>query len=441
MKKYLLLALLPFLPFLPSITHAATITAAAGGGQWTSTSTWTGGVVPTATDDAICTNTSGNVSVGTNGVCKTLTTTGYTGTLTITDTKTLSVSGSVVLSPTTVTSGTGRLVLLAAGNLDTQGINLTWGLTLGSFTTTVLGNVDMDGLLSNSAGDSCLLTAAAPYTINVAGGFTATRRITTTNVTIILDGTGTCTGQTTSSARSCVVALTINTAGTITMTTPSITTGSTLTYTAGTIVWGTSRLDLWGNCSLLGAWPSFNDVYVNGATTLTIDNAFTAPGTVYLDNNLTMSGNYAVTVGKIITTSAATLTRVNAWTIDTMNSGYNAALTIAGDFDQTVADLGVNVVSTLKFPPGRTLTVSRSIEFDGTSDRTSLLQPTTTPNVIYLNYTGSVESQKVCKAQFSYVNASGSSTPIFNKDGRTLTSCTNIVNIGTANLLNILGFQ
>lgn len=64
----------------------ATITAAAGGGNWSATGTWVGGVVPTATDDVRLDSTSGNVTIdggsSTKNLCRDLDCTGYTGTLT-----------------------------------------------------------------------------------------------------------------------------------------------------------------------------------------------------------------------------------------------------------------------------------------------------------------------------------------------------------------------
>lgn len=61
----------------------ATITAAAGGGNWTAGGTWVGGVAPTAADDVLLTVTSGNVTADTGSVCRSVDCTGYINTLTI----------------------------------------------------------------------------------------------------------------------------------------------------------------------------------------------------------------------------------------------------------------------------------------------------------------------------------------------------------------------
>jgi hypothetical protein len=59
----------------------ATITAAAGGGKWSATSTWTGGVVPTAADDVVLGAGSGSVTIDAEAKCRSLNCSGYAGTL------------------------------------------------------------------------------------------------------------------------------------------------------------------------------------------------------------------------------------------------------------------------------------------------------------------------------------------------------------------------
>jgi len=86
----------------------ATITAAAGGGNWTAGATWVGGVAPTAADNVLLTVTSGNVVIDTGAVARSVDCTGYTGTLTH--------NASVILTLGDATAGAGNVALkLVAG--------------------------------------------------------------------------------------------------------------------------------------------------------------------------------------------------------------------------------------------------------------------------------------------------------------------------------------
>lgn len=67
----------------------ATITAAAGGGDWNTGASWVGGVAPTAADDALVTSASGNMSVGTGAVCRSANFNTFAGTLSGTGTLTI----------------------------------------------------------------------------------------------------------------------------------------------------------------------------------------------------------------------------------------------------------------------------------------------------------------------------------------------------------------
>ena len=81
----------------PPIKGGASITAAAGGGNWSATGTWVGGVVPGSGDDVILASTSGSVTVDVNSACRSLDCMGsgnYAGVLTNTNGLTLSIGTS-----------------------------------------------------------------------------------------------------------------------------------------------------------------------------------------------------------------------------------------------------------------------------------------------------------------------------------------------------------
>lgn len=93
----------PLLPAAPLLTGGAPtgIIASPAGGNWSDTAAWVGGVVPTASDNAILNATSGNITIdGTSGaenVCLSLDCTGYTNTLDW-DVGYIIVYGSITLS-------------------------------------------------------------------------------------------------------------------------------------------------------------------------------------------------------------------------------------------------------------------------------------------------------------------------------------------------------
>ncbi len=94
----------------------ATIVAAAGGGNWQTNATWTGNVKPTAADDVQLTSTSGNVTIDSGAVCRSLDCTGYTGTLT---------HNAIVLNIGDATAGAGSKALTFVSGMTYTLINTT----------------------------------------------------------------------------------------------------------------------------------------------------------------------------------------------------------------------------------------------------------------------------------------------------------------------------
>ena len=106
--------LLMLVSVLAGTVHAAVITADAAGGNWTTGATWIGGAAPTAADDAVLAATSGNVTVTSGAVARSLDATSYLGILTH--------SASVTLTLGDGTAGAGNIALrLGAGMTYTVG--------------------------------------------------------------------------------------------------------------------------------------------------------------------------------------------------------------------------------------------------------------------------------------------------------------------------------
>jgi hypothetical protein len=116
------------------------------------------GAVPLSTDLVYFTTNSGNCTLdASNKVCKAINFTGYTNTITFTNS--LTVSGSVILSTGMGFAGSGTLTINAAGGLTTKGKTLTQPLI---FTGAIIDSLDCSGglitnITFNTAGATLIL--------------------------------------------------------------------------------------------------------------------------------------------------------------------------------------------------------------------------------------------------------------------------------------------
>ena len=150
MKKILLT--LAFL-MICHTSFAATYTAGAGGGNWSSNATWGGGGFPGAADTAVLNGTSGSVTVDVPSTCLTLTATNYNTNLVMTSTLTMATGGTCTLpsGASGQLTGTGALILNGTNALTTNGKaipTLTYGTT---GTKTITGNSTIATLNVSSA--------------------------------------------------------------------------------------------------------------------------------------------------------------------------------------------------------------------------------------------------------------------------------------------------
>lgn len=125
----------------------ATITATAGGGNWSSTATWVGGVVPTAADDVRLSSTSGNVTIDAASVCRSLDCSGYTGTLT---------HNAFTLSIGDATAGTSNIALRLVTSMTYALANVTTSAIAFVSTSAAQQTIDFGG---KSAGNLTFSTA------------------------------------------------------------------------------------------------------------------------------------------------------------------------------------------------------------------------------------------------------------------------------------------
>ena len=286
-------------------------TIAAGGGNWNATTTWIEGIVPIAGDTVFAAGTSGQLTVNVASACTSINFTNYTNTLTMN--ATLSVGGNVTLVATMTIAGAGTLSLTAAATITSNG--KTWSGAMGStgaFAITLNDSWTIVGTLTlTSAGSGAVYNG---YSLTIGGGITVYgngNRTVSGTTTFILNGTGTWSGGTSSFITN---NLTINTAGTITISGGVNYAGGTLTYTAGTMIVTGSTLNIFNQASTVDTsgmtWNNvafqtsvvytlISDLNLSGLLTLGgSTNTTTINGsTINVSGGITMRGTTAVVTG------------------------------------------------------------------------------------------------------------------------------------------------
>jgi len=184
-------------------------------GNWSAASSWStssgglaNGAVPTATDDAILDNNSGGCTVDAASVCKSLTCTGYTGTLTMTNG--LTISGNITLVSGMTISGASGLTFNASSTWISN--NKTWP---NSITVSATSTITINSFVFTIGGT---LTLSAALTFAGTNGFTTNNFTCTTaglTHTLVAGNTYTITGaMTTTGTATSHIILTSSSAGT-----------------------------------------------------------------------------------------------------------------------------------------------------------------------------------------------------------------------------------
>lgn len=378
----------------------ATRTIANGGGNFSANATWVEGVAPTSADDVVATGTSGQLTIDTTTcACKTMILTGYTNTMTFTAAKILTVSGTVTFVSGMTIAGTGTLVVNATATLTSAGNTMSGDLTFTGAATFTLGdNWVVTGTVTFQTG--AVVLNSNQLTCN--GSMTNTISVSGTTA-IVLGGTGTVssTGAVTTTFGN---NLTINTSGTITFLNGGSFnyglngTSPTLTYTAGTVVSTNCIFRLTGDATLLTSgmtWQSFRHGGV--ALTMTLNQDFNA--NLFADfsqTSLTITGSY-------------TNINVSSFIINPSNGA-----------------------PTVSVKSGTNLNITSKISLVCINDaafNTFTIKSGTATSSFNFNFTGSLSSLMITGITFTDVDASGSTNPIPNYFGNTLTRTTNINNI------------
>lgn len=333
---------------------------ATAGTKWAVTSGGAGGqAVPTNSDDVFLDANSGVniITITATANCKSLTCTGFTGTLT--GSSALNVVNNITFVVGMTLSCTGLLTITSTSTLTSGG--KTWGGTM-SFTSaitytladnwTVTGTVTSGGTLN---GNNLFLN----------GGLATNA---TTNGTTIFNFTGT--GSWTSNGNGIASNIVINTAGTLTIsgtirisgtqtiayTTGTVTvTSSTVNIAGGTVTFNTSGMSwnnitmvnsggitLTSNLNLLGTLTSTQAIVTSGvfninvSSSLTVTSNISGNSTIILNGSGTCSGAGTLTTNLIFNT-AGTITLSGVIRYQTGTLTYTAGTILQGTSELTIA--------------------------------------------------------------------------------------------------------
>ncbi len=295
-----------------------TRTLSAAGGNWNTAATWVEVAVPVAGDDVVMlpAGASGQLTINTAATvnCTSIDFTNYTNTLTVNGT--LTAQSCTLVAAMTITTSAGTPVLRAATGTGTYTSNgKTWPYELhfnGTAITTTMGDNWTVGSIRLNTNNHTINS----NTINCTGSLTEATSVNKSGTTsIVLTGTGTWSNSSTGNLN---LPLTINTSGTITISSSVRYGNGTFTYTAGTIV-NTSSTVIFTGSTINASGMTFNNVTF-GTGTLTLSS------NINLTGILTCGGSVAaVANGSSINLGGNLVLSGGATLLGTTNLVFNSA--------------------------------------------------------------------------------------------------------------------
>jgi hypothetical protein len=389
------------------------------GGNWNATATWVGGVVPLVGDTVDFTALSGplvvniatvilaginftnyvntitfnniiqlngSLNLGTGGYTQAgasglwlLGNTSISGTTVWTRTFTVSIGSAVTftlsnnlnLTDLSLTGNGGLLSFILGGNVVSISNNISF-FGNGSFTLNIPNDLQITNLLlgANNA-RTCVING---FTLSISGNLTQSQGIFITSGTasILLNGTGTWSNTSTGALRN---NLTIDTAGTITISGTVYFNSATITYIQGNVITTGSTLVIAGittlNCgnmndiitnkwnnivSASGAYVLISDLncqnFTGGGGAVTFTNS---GGNIFISGNLLHNSS-----GAILGTASINLIGTGTWT-DTTTNDIRSNLNINTTGTITIVGNIAYSVGTLTYISGTVVTTSSTL--------------------------------------------------------------------------------
>lgn len=328
---------------------------------------------------------------------------------TITMTNSMTVAGNVALGAGMIITGAGSLIISAACTLTSNGKDWPNAFTFngGAFALTLADNCSTSGLATFNGASGTQNVNGNTFTFNA--GLTignSAPNIIAGTTTFKMAGTGTLTTVGIMKAN-----LTWNSGGTITLSGTITFNSATLTYTAGTINAGSSTLVVGATATLNTSGMSFNNVTLNGSSTITLSSALDVNGNFVCGSssstttingafNITCAGNVTVAATTGIVAGTATIVMDGTGTLSRSSSGvmainisFNTAgtITLSGSFifrsKTWTVTAGTFVISsfTLTVNPSTPDTTTFTNNISGACDFTSLTISATDSHTVYFN--------------------------------------------------------
>lgn len=288
-------------------------------GNWSTSSGGAGGAgVPTTADDVTFDTNSPNCTINASArVCKTMTASAYTNTLTFS--QTLTVSGNVTLGASLTFAGASALRVDTTGTLTSNGKTVSVPMSfLGNSQTYTLADAwTISGLITFGNGSGALTLNG--NTLNATGSVTtAVNSVVSGTTTLVFAGTGTWSSTWVSGAGGVTLTTSVNTVGTLTISGTVIYTG-TFTYVAGTVVTTGSTFAIRGASAITSGsivWATVS--YIGSGTTTTLNDAMVLTGDFLLSTasanviwngfSVTVPGNFTLALTRLSGTTKIILT-------------------------------------------------------------------------------------------------------------------------------------
>jgi len=361
-------------------------------GNWSLTEGGAGGqTIPTPTEDVFFDAGSPDCTINTNpGVCKTLTTSAYTHTLTFT--YGITVSGNITIGANTLFAGTttNKLRMIAAGTWTTNGKTIPQDIEIGGTTTftctladdlTISGNLYLTNTTSTIFSGDFHITAAGTCTISGSQTLTLVHDVTIAGLTTISDAnvidglfnwntgglsvnqhlSGTTTIVLTSGTWSCTASMEVTNniifAGDVVVSgniyvAVSGGAAQTITYLSGTITTTDSTLYPEQGLTFDTEGMNWNSIHINVGMTITINSLLTLTGILALPNDaMTFNGTAGFSVANLIhhTLTGTRITTFEEGITYAITSSWVAALTSTYKYTFTSADAVTRAILTLGY--------------------------------------------------------------------------------------------